>query len=173
MTLNVRLAPNLVLLAVASASASAQDIQAGLWKISLQSSVTATPGWKPEPYELTQCLTEADARNPAQLLTGMGSQGVTGCEFANRHSSGSRISFDLTCAGQLGITGHGEMSVSAAALEGVLDVSFGGSDRTLMHNTLHAARVGDCGKEDRPAAAAQGSITPSPVTLPPPVEPSE
>jgi hypothetical protein len=146
----------------------AEDIRPGLWKISLESRVAATPDWKPDPVELTQCLTEADARNPEQLLTGMGSQGVTGCDFANRAYSGGHVSFDLNCAGALGLKGHGEVDFSATRLDGTLDVSFAdaglGGQQTAMQNKLNAVYVGDCAAAGGSAPAMPGGMGGSGLT---------
>lgn len=155
-------------------SASAEDIQPGLWKISMESSVAASPDWNPEPFVLTQCLTEEDARHPDHLLAGMGGQGVTGCDFLNRDYSAGHMRFDVKCGGALGISGHGEMSFSATRLDGTLDVSFAdagqGGQNTLMQNKLHAEYLGQCN-----AAGGAGLALPpamgAPAALPaPPAE---
>jgi hypothetical protein len=156
-------------LVFAGSAVIAEDIQPGLWKISMESSVAASPGWKPEPFVLTQCLTEEDARHPDQLLAGLGGQGVTGCDFLNRDYSAGRMSFDVKCGGALGMGGHGEMSLSATRLDGTLDVSFAdagqGGQNTLMQNKLHAEYLGQCN-----AAGGAGLALPpamgAPATLP-------
>ncbi len=133
----------LALLAMAS-YAHAEDIRPGLWKITLESSVAATPDWKPQPYEISQCLTEADAQNPERLLAGMGTSGATGCDFQNRQDSGSSLKFDLACGGTLGIKGHGEITYSSTSLDGVLDVTMGDAQTVSMQNKIHASYLGDC-----------------------------
>jgi hypothetical protein len=139
----LRLSAMLALFA-ASNGLPAEDIKPGLWKISLESSVANTPDWRPEPFELTQCLTENDARNPDRLLAGMGGSGAFGCELLNRQTTGDHIGFDLRCAGDLGLQGHGEVSFTATSLDGVLDVNFGAGEQTGMHNKLHAVYLGSC-----------------------------
>lgn len=161
-------------LILGGSAARAEGIQPGLWKISMESSVAASPGWKPEPFVLTQCLTEEDARHPDRLLAGLGGQGVTGCDFLNRDYSAGRMSFDVKCGGALGMGGHGEMSFSATRLDGTLDVSFAdagqGGQNTLMQNKLHAEYLGQC---DTAGGAMPGLPTAmgAPATLPaPPAE---
>jgi opacity protein-like surface antigen len=125
--------------------AQAEDIKPGLWKISMVSGVAATPDWKPQPFELTQCLTESDAQNPAQLLLGMGSAGATGCDFPRKQQSGNTLSFDVVCAGTLGIRGQGQVTYTATSLDGFLNVSFGGgAEKTDMQNKMSASYVGAC-----------------------------
>lgn len=160
--------PPLFALFAISADATAEDIRPGLWKISLESRVAAAPDWRPQPFELTQCLTAADAEHPERLLTGAGGPGVSGCDFPGSQHSAGHLSFDVRCAGALGLSGHGEMSFTATSIDGTLDVSFGGEERTDMGNQLHAVYVGEC-------AGGQGGMNPpmsQPERLPaePPAE---
>jgi hypothetical protein len=154
-----------LLLLAPAANAAAGDIRPGLWKITLESRVAATPGWQPEPFELTQCLTEADTAHPERLLTGGGGQGVDSCDFPKRDYSGGHLRFEVSCAGTLGLTGRGELSFTETRIDGNLDASFGGEERTDMSNQLHAVRLGDC--------AGSGTAPPA-ALIPPPAlaEPS-
>jgi hypothetical protein len=127
-----------------SGTAQAEDIKPGLWKISLESAVAATPDWKPQPFELTQCLTESDAKNPAPLLLGMGSTGATGCDFPSKQYSGNTMSFEVSCAGTLGIRGHGQISFTATTLDGFLNVNLGDTQKVDMQNKIHAVYLGNC-----------------------------
>jgi hypothetical protein len=129
---------------VLGCGARADDIQPGLWKISLESSVAASPDWRPEPFVLTQCLTESDARDPARLLTGLGGGGVSGCEFFDENRSAGRLSFSIRCGGELGVKGRGEMSFAATRLDGTLDANLGEAEKVDMRNKLHATYLGPC-----------------------------
>ncbi len=125
-------------------STRAADIHPGLWKISVESEVPASPDGKPQPFEITQCLTEADARNPEQIILGMGSPGATGCDFLNKQYSGSSLSFDVSCGGSLGIKGHGEVTYTATTLDGFLNVNLGETEKIDMNNRIHAIYLGAC-----------------------------
>ena len=125
-------------------TAQADDIRPGLWKITMESQVAASPDWKPEPFELTQCLTEADAQNPAGLLLGMATPGATGCDFPGKHYTGNSLKFDVSCSGTLGIKGHGEVTYSASVVDGFLDVNLGESQKIDMRNKIHASYLGAC-----------------------------
>ena len=122
----------------------AQDIRPGLWKITLESRVAATPDWQPQPFSLTQCLTQDDADHPELLLTGTGGTGVSGCDFPNRQYTEGHVSFDVSCAGALGLSGHGELSFTATRIDGNLDVSIGGAEKTDMGNRFQAEYLGEC-----------------------------
>ena len=134
----------LSLVAVTTNSFAVEDINPGLWKISMESGVAATPDWKPEPFELSQCLTASDAQNPDQLLLGMSSSGATGCDILNRQYSGNTLTFDVSCAGTLGLKGHGQVTFTATSLDETLDVTMGGEEKIDMQNKIHASYLGVC-----------------------------
>ena len=46
--------------AIAATASRAADISPGLWEISMETRVAATPGFAPEPFKLTQCFTADD-----------------------------------------------------------------------------------------------------------------
>jgi len=129
---------------MANCGQAAEDVRPGLWNISLESGVAASPDWKPQPFEAKQCLTEADAQNPDRLLLGMGSSGATGCDFQNRQYTGNTLTFDVSCAGTLGLKGHGQVIYTATALDGFLNVTMGGEEKIEMQNKIHATYLGDC-----------------------------
>ena len=123
---------------------AAEDIRPGLWKISMESGVAASPEWKPQPFGINQCLTEADAQNPDRLLLTMGSSGATGCDFLNRQYAGNTLTFDVSCAGTLGLKGHGQVTYSATTVDGFLNVTMGGDMKVEMQNKIHANYLGEC-----------------------------
>lgn len=126
----------------------AEDIQPGLWRITLESRVAATPDWNPEPFQLNQCLTIADAQNPEQLLIGLSTSGASGCEFLNRQTSGQRLQFEVQCSGTLGIHGQGTVDFTATTVTGILNARFAATDNTTeaveMQNQLRAVYIGPC-----------------------------
>ena len=134
----------LSLVAVTTNSFSVEDITPGFWKISMESGVAATPDWKPQPFELSQCLTASDAQNPDLLLLGMSSSGASGCDILNRQYSGNTLTFDVSCAGTLGLKGHGQVTFTATSLDGTLDVTMGGEEKIDMQNKIHASYLGVC-----------------------------
>jgi hypothetical protein len=148
--------PAFLALSLLSPGLPAQDIRPGLWRITLESRVAATPGWQPAPFELTQCLTEDDARHPERLLTGLGGSGVSGCDFPSRNYGDGHLGFEVSCAGQLGLTGHGELDFTATRIDGTLDVSLGAGERIDMGNALHAVYLGECAGSGAAPPAAMG-----------------
>ena len=139
-----------VLLA-ASASGFAADIQPGLWRITLASRVAATPDWNPEPFELTQCLTEQDAQRPDRLLARLSTAGASDCELLNRQASTSSLQFEVRCRGTLGIEGQGRVDFTATTVTGVLNARFAaidGAEAVEMQNQMQAVYVGPCSPDD-------------------------
>lgn len=138
----------IALIAAGMTGAVAEEIQPGLWRITLESRVAATPDWNPEPFQLTQCLTEQDAQRPERLLAGLSASGVSGCAFSNRHASARGLNFDLDCGGDPKITGHGEVEFTATRLEGFLNVRFAasadGAEPVAMQNRMQAVYLGHC-----------------------------
>ncbi len=136
------------ILLAASMNGIAEDIQPGLWQITLESRVVATPDWNPEPFQLSQCLTAADAQNPEQLLIGLSTTGASGCEFLNRQASGQHLQFEVQCGGALGIHGQGTVDFTAMTVTGVLNARFAATDDAAeaveMQNQLRAVYVGPC-----------------------------
>jgi hypothetical protein len=126
----------------------AEGIQPGLWQITLESRVAATADWNPEPFQLTQCLTEQDAQNPDRLLTGLSTSDASGCEFSNRQASEQHLRFEVRCAGTLGIAGQGRVDFTATTVKGVLTVRFTALDDATapveMQNQLQAVYLGPC-----------------------------
>jgi hypothetical protein len=137
-----------IALIATGADAVAEEIQPGLWRITLESRVAATPNWNPDPFQHTQCLTEQDAQHPDQLLSSMATPGVSGCEFLNRQASAQHLNFDLRCGGELEIKGHGEVDFTATRLDGFLNVHFAaredGAETIDMQNRIQAVYLGNC-----------------------------
>ncbi len=126
----------------------AEEIRPGLWQITLTSRVAETPDWQPEPFQLTQCLTEQDAQNPDRLLTGLSTSGASGCEFSNRQAAGQHLRFAVRCAGTLGIEGQGAVDFTATTVKGVLTIRAASGDGSAalieMQNQLQATYLGPC-----------------------------
>lgn len=131
-------------LAVFTSIAQAEDIRPGLWKIAMESTVAATPDWKPQPFEITQCLTEKDAQNPGPLLLGMSSPQANGCDFPSKQASDGKLSFEVSCGGSLGIKGHGQITYTATNMDGFIEVNLGEAEKITMQNKVHATYIGDC-----------------------------
>jgi hypothetical protein len=123
----------------------AADLSPGLWEISLEMRVAASPDFLPAPFLLTQCMTEQDARDPAKFIGGMSNPGASGCTYSSRAYTGSSFAFTMNCAGAYAIQSRGEVSFGADSLNGTITATanLGGKDVETT-NRISARRLGGC-----------------------------
>lgn len=128
-----------------AAVAGAEDIQPGLWEITLNTRVDGMAGFSPGPMTMQQCLTAADAANPGRVLGPLANPGATGCTYTNRRFSGSSFQFSMTCAGALSLRTEGEVSYSADRMLG--NITTTGNlmgQATRFGSSISARRLGGC-----------------------------
>ena len=111
----------------------------------METRVASDPGFAPAPFRMTQCLSAADARDPARLLGQIANPGASGCSYTERNYAGDSLSFKLQCAGSYGIASRGQVSFSATSMDGSItaDANVGGASVQLQ-NKLSARRIGGC-----------------------------
>jgi hypothetical protein len=130
---------------VLAAGAQAQDISPGLWQLTVETRVSATPGFAPAPYTLNQCFTAADARDPSRVLGGVANPGASDCTYTDKTYRGNTFRFTMQCAGIFGITTRGEMSFTATTLDGTITASADvGGQKTEFSNRISGRRIGGC-----------------------------
>jgi hypothetical protein len=127
----------LATLLLVAASAARADIQAGNWEMTVTTSIEGMPGGM-APITQARCLTEAEAKDPSRLI-GTGA----GCEFSNKQDTGSQITFDVVCTGQVPLSGSGAVRYTAQTVEGTLDVT-ATNPRIVTRSQLSGRRLGDC-----------------------------
>jgi hypothetical protein len=114
------------------------DIGEGNWEMEI---TTVVPGAPVAPVKQTQCMTAADARDPANLI---GSAGP-GCSFNNRRDDGSTFSFDIVCAAGAALSGNGRLRYAHDSLDGEIAVRMKQGDQTVeMRSLIKARRIGPC-----------------------------
>ncbi len=64
--------------------AQAQDVSPGLWQLTIETRVNATPGFVPAPYTLNQCFTAEDVRDPSRVLSGVANPGASDCTYTDK-----------------------------------------------------------------------------------------
>ncbi len=123
----------------------AADMSPGLWEITLESRVAAQPGFAPEPFRLTQCLTAADTRDPSKLLGGIANPGASGCTYTDKAYSGNTFRFSMQCTGSLAIQSQGEVSFTSDSMNGTITaIANVGGEKTELSNKVSARRLGGC-----------------------------
>ena len=135
----------LLLGAMTTASAFAQDLSPGLWEISMESRVPNDAGWAPSPFNLTQCLTANDAKDPSKLIGSLSTPGATGCNYTEKSYSGNTFRFALQCAGTFGLKTSGIVNFSGDSFDGNITANAGaGGKPIVMQNHVSGKRVGGC-----------------------------
>ena len=132
-------------LALYCAPSLAADMSPGMWEITLETRVAVQPGFAPEPFRLTQCLTTADTRDPSKVLGGMANPGASACAYTDKAYSGNTFRFSMQCAGNFAIQSHGEISFTADTMNGTITaVASVGGQKTEFSNRVSARRLGAC-----------------------------
>lgn len=125
--------------------AQAQDISPGLWQLTIETRVSATPGFVPAPYTLNQCFTAEDVRDPSRVLGGVANPGASGCTYTDKAYTGNTFRFRMQCAGTFGISTRGEMSFTATTLDGTITATADvGGQKTEFSNRISGKRIGGC-----------------------------
>jgi hypothetical protein len=132
--------------ALAAASMSrAADLSPGLWEITMETRVAATPGFAPPPFRITQCFSAEDTRDPARLLGQIANPGAAGCTYSKRDYSGNSLSFAMECAGTFAIVSTGQVSFSTDTMEGSITATANvGGTSVETQSKMSARRVGGC-----------------------------
>jgi hypothetical protein len=126
-------------------AAWAEDIQPGLWELSLETSVPASPGFSLPPTTVNQCLTEQDAQDPSGVLGRAANPGASDCTFSEKSYSGNTLHFKMQCAGTLGLQTQGDVTYTATTIEGSLVTTASVlGEATELRSKISARRIGDC-----------------------------
>lgn len=130
---------------IPSLPAKANEVQPGLWEISLETRAENSPGFQPPPVSLKQCIRPQDAANPAEILGKIASPGATGCNYDRKSWAGNVFRFTMTCSGVYALVAQGEVTVTPGTLQGSLkaDATVAG-ERVRFTNQLNARRLGNC-----------------------------
>jgi hypothetical protein len=130
---------------LAAPTAFADDLSPGLWEITMESRVGAASEWAPAPFNLKQCVTANDARDPSKLIGSISTPGATGCSYTERNYSGSTFRFALDCSGSLGIKSSGSVTFGATQFGGEITTTGNVAGQTTeFRNKVSGTRVGDC-----------------------------
>ena len=121
------------------AGAARADVQEGNWELTLTASVEGMPG-NMAPMTQTKCITREDARDPSRLI-GAGA----GCQFSNKRDTGSEITFDIVCTGQVPMSGSGTVRYSAQSFDGTMQITADmGSQKVMTRSQVVGRRLGGC-----------------------------
>jgi len=139
------MAKTLLALIFMSTAALADDISPGSWQIMMETRVPAEPGFAPPAFQLTQCLTAEDARDPSRVLGGVSNPGASGCNYTDKSYSGNTFSFAMTCGGGYGIKASGRIAFTANSMDGTIQSTANVAGKPVeTQNKISARRLGSC-----------------------------
>ncbi len=125
--------------------ALAGDLSPGLWEITLETRVDASPEFAPQPVRLTQCLKETDTRDPGRLLGGLSNPGASDCAYSDERYTGDRFQFAMQCGGSLGLRTQGDVSFTSTTMSGfITSTAMVNGQAIQFRNRVSARRLGDC-----------------------------
>ena len=123
---------------IAAASPALADIEPGDWELTVATEIDGMPGGM-APVTRARCLSQEEARDPSRLVGG------ADCQFSNRRDSGSVVSFDVACGGQLPMRGSGSMRYSPQSVEGSLEISADANGQKIItRSRIVGRRLGPC-----------------------------
>lgn len=93
-----------------------------------------------EPVVVRQCVSKQSVQ---ELMTKMGGAGA--CKISDFQQNGTHARWNLTCSGQMDVTGTGETEITGDQFSGRMDlvVSMSGQSVPMVQN-FKARRVGEC-----------------------------
>ena len=128
----------LCLAMLAAASPVLADVEPGNWELTVTTAVDGMPAAL-APVTRARCITAEEARDPSRLVGG------ADCQFSNRRDSGSEISFDVACGGQLPMRGSGAVRYTAQSIDGTLNISADtGGQKIMTRSRIAGRRLGAC-----------------------------
>ena len=133
-----------VVLVVTASVALADGIDPGLWKITTR---TETGGVIGPPHESSKCLTAEETRDLATTFSPVSRTENSVCAPIERSLSGRRLSWRLTCKGQLDMELTGEFNFdSPHHYSGTVRTKavIAGMPMVDSQNTLEAEWVSEC-----------------------------
>jgi hypothetical protein len=137
----MRSLPILVLLLSGAALAQTADaVKEGLWEISIRSDM-AGQSVTQAPIVVRQCITQTTARELMNQLAG-----ATGsCQVSNLTQSGATSRWNMSCTGQVEVTGTGELTMQSDGFNGGMSllVTMGGQTVPL-NQSFEAHWTGPC-----------------------------
>ena len=131
--------------ALGTSAAAADDISPGSWQITMETRVPSEPGFAPPAYQLTQCLTAEDARDPSRVLGGVSNPGASGCTYTDKSYSGNTFTFAMQCGGGYAIKASGRIAFTANSMDGNIESTASVAGKPVQtQNKISARRLGSC-----------------------------
>jgi hypothetical protein len=133
----------------------------GNWEITVEMAMPNMPGMPTNmpagmmmpAMKMTQCITKADAADPAKSMPSHPQRGggpPQDCKVSDYKTEGSKVSWSVACTGAQPMTGHGEMVYAADSYTGTMtmqgQMEGRGGPPMGMTWKYTGKRLGDCNK---------------------------
>lgn len=128
-------------LALAPAASMAETMQPGLWEIHVNMTMPGMENMPAMPEQVVKkCLQGKD------IESGVTAPAQGECKVNGYKVEGNTASWEVDCTGDMPMQGKGQMTSSATAYEGTIDMVMGDEEGggMTMHQTMSGKRVGDC-----------------------------
>ncbi|MES2355703.1 MAG: DUF3617 family protein [Pseudomonadota bacterium] len=133
------------LTAMISVPSMAADLSPGLWEISMETRVAASPGFTPAPFQVKQCVTAEDARDPSKMMGSLANPGASSCTFTDKNYVGNTFRFTMQCAGTYALKTRGELTFTATTMNGTMTATgMVEGQKTEFTNQISARRLSGC-----------------------------
>jgi hypothetical protein len=120
------------------------SMRPGQWETTMQMEMPGSPIQMPA-MKSARCITPEDAKDPSRSLPtgpqGRGNQ-KSDCKVSDYKTSGSTVTWKMTCSSPEPMTGTGEMTYTGdTAYNGTMKMDMQGRGMTMK---ISGMRVGDC-----------------------------
>lgn len=123
-----------ILLSLPTTVFAAETMRSGLWEITASIEMPGIP-FQPPPQTMRHCYTDEDVRSEPVPAN-------ENCQITNLQTSGSRISWQLECKGDMAGKGKGEIVFQGdSAYEGKATIEAQGM---TMVTKYKGKRIGEC-----------------------------
>ena len=130
----------LATVALPSSGFALDRVKEGLWEINLQAEVGGQ-AMSSTPLVVRQCLTNQAVQDLMTQLNGV----AGGCQVSDFREESSRARWNMSCSGQISLSGTGEVVFGHETFNGTMSMLVGIAGQTLpLLQTFNARWVGDC-----------------------------
>jgi hypothetical protein len=126
----------------------------GNWEITIDMQMPGMPnmpaGMTMPPMKTTQCITKADAADPAKAIPARPQRGggpPSDCTVSDYKTEGNKVSWSMVCTGANPMSGTGEMTYGADSYTGVMNMHGQQAGLPMAVAMKYSGkRLGDCEK---------------------------
>ena len=130
----------LATMALPQSGLALDPVKEGLWEINLQAEVGGQ-ALSSTPLVVRQCLGSQSVQDVMTQLNGV----AGGCQVSDFREESSRARWNMSCSGQISLSGTGEVVLGRETFNGTISMLVGIAGQTLpLLQSFNARWVGDC-----------------------------